>query len=407
MDGVVVSSSRRPTAGTCHSHGRPADINGRFTFRNVTRTSLDFRNHQPAISAAFGSELRSEMFASDSSPSSQTEYYRQLCIHLLLPSAASWDPPRAGIPLGQSGANFPNTRKQQGRWRARLREKTLQAGICRLPLNGGCRTSAGRLQTGQAPEYKIFLRTSRKRPALHLNLWTPAVEGGRFRHMDCSVGFSQAATLLAPPLLSASTPILEMKTFADIYLSPERILFGIWHGGEVALPTMTYLIPFRFTLGGPPPASSPLSSIDEYRGTDVYLSQGAGYLRPNRGATLPALDKGVLRDSWRTKLGDACRPQTPHHVATGMAWRGVLWPPPPPFGRFILTVAGSVGDRWAGERSSSASGRLYSKRARGVWDPHVREDVIPPLLTVDLPPVRSMRSSVAPVKFQFRDSAGH
>jgi len=150
-----------------------------------------------------------------------------------------------------------------------------------------------------------------------------------------------------------STPILELKT-SQTFTYHQKNLFGI--GTEVNTHFHNDVPdPLRFTLGGPLRLSA--SSIDEYRGTDVYLAR-AGYLR--RIAVLPnGFGQGVYA-TVAYEVGDAWSAQTTPRCDR-MAWRG-LWPPP----RLELSLSLALLATLAGERSSSASDG-YS-RARGVWD---------------------------------------
>ena len=106
--------------------------------------------------------------------------------------------------------------------------------------------------------------------------------------------------------------------------------------------------PLRFTLGGPLRLSA--SSIDEYRGTDVYLAR-IGYLR-----RIAALPNGFGQGIYATiayEVGDVWSAQT-HTTLRQDGLAGVV--AATPFG--IITVAGSAGD--AGRRKFFFSlGRLF------------------------------------------------
>ena len=92
------------------------------------------------------------------------------------------------------------------------------------------------------------------------------------------------------------------------------------------------------------------SSIDEYRGTDVYLAR-AGYLR--RIAVLPAGFGQGIYATVAYEVGDAWSVQT-HNTFRQDGLAGVV--AVTPFG--VITVAGSVGD--AGRRKIFFSlGRLF------------------------------------------------
>jgi hypothetical protein len=193
--------------------------------------------------------------------------------------------------------------------------------------------------------------------ALHLTYDT-AVEGAVSPHglrVDFSGGYLLHTSVVR------STPFVEMKT-SQTFTYRQKNLFSI--GTEVNshfhkdLPD-----PLRFTLGGPLRLSA--SSIDEYRGTDVYLAR-AGYLR--RIAVLPhGFGQGVMPPS-PTRLEMHGRPR-PTPRCDRMAWPE-LWPPL----RLELLTSPALLATPAGERSSSASDG-YS-RARGVWDRTYGEYVI-------------------------------
>jgi NTE family protein len=178
--------------------------------------------------------------------------------------------------------------------------------------------------------------------ALHLTYDT-AVEGAVSPHglrVDFSGGYLLHTSVVR------STPILEMKT-SQTFTYRQKNLFGI--GTEVNSHFHNDVPdPLRFTLGGPLRLSA--SSIDEYRGTDVYLAR-AGYLR--RIAVLPTgFGQGVYA-TVAYEIGDVWSAQT-HTTLRQDGLAGVV--AATPFG--VITVAGSVGD--AGRRKIFFSlGRLF------------------------------------------------
>jgi hypothetical protein len=191
-------------------------------------------------------------------------------------------------------------------------------------------------QNRAGPECK-FLRAV-ETTALHLTYDTAvagAVSPPGLR-IDFSGGY------LMHTSAARTTPILQLKT-SQTFTYHQKNLFGI--GTEVDSHFHNDVPdPLRFTLGGPLRLSA--SSIDEYRGTDVYLAR-AGYLR--RIAVLPTgFGQGFTRPSLtKLEMHGRLRP-TPH--CDRMAWRG-LWPPP----RLELSRSLALLATLVGERSSSAS----------------------------------------------------
>jgi NTE family protein len=116
-----------------------ADITA--TTSNVTQMSLDFRIINRDF-GGFGSELRTDIRVGFLTQFA-TEYYRQFgtsSFFRMLGSSAS----RYTFGLIRSESPNALNSKQAEAWTS---GKPL-AGICRLPLNGGCRTSVGRVQPG-------------------------------------------------------------------------------------------------------------------------------------------------------------------------------------------------------------------------------------------------------------------
>jgi NTE family protein len=143
-----------------------------------------------------------------------------------------------------------------------------------------------------------------------------------------------------------STPFLKIKT-SQTFTFRQKNLFGI--GTEVNLHFHNDVPdPLRFTLGGPLRLSA--SSIDEYRGADVYLAR-AGYLR--RIAVLPTgFGQGVYA-TIAYEVGDVWSPQARTTLRQD-SLAGVV--AATPFG--VITVAGAAGD--AGRRKIFFSlGRLF------------------------------------------------
>jgi NTE family protein len=330
-DGVVVHLRHADGGHAILMAG--ADITA--TTSNVTRMSLDFRIINRDF-GGFGSELRTDVRVGFLTQFA-IEYYRQLgsTSFFLQPHAGILREPvylwanqkriserfeqQAGGGL-DFGKTFSRNMQVAAQWRMQDIRWTLTAG------------------QDQSTNFSGPVETT----ALHLTYDT-AVEGAVSPHglrVDLSGG-----SLLHTSVVG-STPFVEMKT-SQTFTYRQKNLFGF--GTEVD----SYFHkdvpdPLRFTLGGPLRLSA--SSIDEYRGTDVYLAR-AGYLR--RIAVLPAgLGQGVYA-TVAYEVGDAWSPLT-HTTFRQDGVAGVV--ASTPFG--VITIAGSVGD--AGRRKIFFSlGRLF------------------------------------------------
>jgi len=302
---------------------------------NVTRMSLDFRIINRDF-GGFGSELRTDVRVGFLTQFA-TEYYRQLGstsfflqphVGILREPVYLWaNQKRISERLEQQagggldfGKTFSRNMQVAAQWRMQDIRWTLTAG------------------QDQSTNFSGPVETT----ALHLTYDT-AVEGAVSPHglrVDFSGGYLLHTSVVR------STPILEMKT-SQTFTYRQKNLFGI--GTEVNTHFHNDVPdPLRFTLGGPLRLSA--SSIDEYRGTDVYLAR-AGYLR--RIAVLPTgFGQGVYA-TVAYEVGDAWSPQT-HTTLRQDGLAGVV--AATPFG--VITVAGSVGD--AGRRKIFFSlGRLF------------------------------------------------
>ena len=330
-DGVVVHL--RETDGGHAILMAGADITAATS--NVTRMSLDFRIINRDF-GGFGSELRTDVRVGFLTQFA-TEYYRQLGstsfflqphVGILREPVYLWANQKriserfeqqagGGLDLGRT---FSRNMQVAAQWRTQDIRWTLTSG------------------EDQSANFSGPVETT----ALHLTYDT-AVAGAVSPHglrVDFTGGYLLHTSVVR------STPFVEMKT-SQTFTYRQKNLFGI--GTEVNshfhedVPD-----PLRFTLGGPLRLSA--SSIDEYRGTDVYLAR-AGYLR--RIAALPAgFGQGVYA-TVAYEVGDAWSAQT-HTTLRQDGVAGVV--AATPFG--VITVAGSVGD--AGRRKVFFSlGRLF------------------------------------------------
>ncbi len=302
---------------------------------NVTRMSLDFRIINRDF-GGFGSELRTDVRVGFLTQFA-TEYYRQLA------STSFFLQPHLGI-LREPVYLWAN----QERISERLEQqagggldfgKTFSRNL-QVAAQWRMQNIRWTLRTGQ--DQSANFSGTVEATALHLTYDT-AVAGAISPHglrVDFSGGYLLHTSVVR------STPILQMKT-SQTFTYRQKNLFGI--GTEVDSHFHNDVPdPLRFTLGGPLRLSA--SSIDEYRGTDVYLAR-AGYLR--RIAVLPTgFGQGVYA-TVAYEIGDAWSAQT-HTTLRQDGLAGVV--AATPFG--VITVAGSVGD--AGRRKIFFSlGRLF------------------------------------------------
>jgi NTE family protein len=302
---------------------------------NVTRMSLDFRVVNRDF-GGFGSELRTDVRVGFLTQFA-TEYYRQLAstsyfvqlhVGILREPVYLWSNQKriserldqqagGGLDLGRT---FNQHLQAAARWRLQDTRWSLTMGKDQGP------NISGPVQTAD----------------LHFTYDT-AVAGAVSPHglrVDFSGGY------LLHTSVARSTPILAMKT-SQTFTYRQKNLFGI--GTEVDTHFHNDVPdPLRFTLGGPLRLSA--SSIDEYRGTDVYLAR-AGYLR--RIAALPSGFGQGLYATVAYEVGDVWSPQT-HTTLRQDGLAGIV--AATPFG--VITVAGSAGD--AGRRKFFFSlGRLF------------------------------------------------
>jgi NTE family protein len=330
-DGVIVQL--RETDGRRAILMAGADITA--TTSNVTRMSLDFRVVNRDF-GGFGSELRTDVRVGFLTQFA-TEYYRQLgaTSYFVQPHLGIFRKPvylwsnqeRISEHLEQQaggGLDFGRTFNQHlqasARWRMQNMHWSLTTGNDQSP------SVSGPVQTAD----------------LHV-AYDTAVAGAvspRGLRVDLSGGY------LIHTSIVRSTPILEMKT-SQTFTYRQKNLFGI--GTEIDTHFHNDVPdPLRFTLGGPLRLSA--SSIDEYRGTDVYLAR-IGYLR-----RIAALPNGFGQGIYATvayEVGDVWSAQT-HTTLRQDGLAGVV--AATPFG--IITVAGSAGD--AGRRKFFFSlGRLF------------------------------------------------
>jgi NTE family protein len=302
---------------------------------NVTRMSLDFRIINRDF-GGFGSELRTDVRVGFLTQFA-TEYYRQLA------STSFFLQPHLGI-LREPVYLWAN----QERISERLEQqagggldfgKTFSRNL-QIAAQWRMQNIRWMLTTGQ--DQSTSFSGTVKTAALHLTYDT-AVAGAvspRGLRVDFTGGYLLHTSAVR------STPILKLKT-SQTFTYRQKNLFGI--GTEVESHFHNDVPdPLRFTLGGPLRLSA--SSIDEYRGTDVYLAR-AGYLR--RIAVLPiGFGQGVYA-TVAYEVGDAWSAQT-HTSLRQDGLAGVV--AATPFG--VITVAGSVGD--AGRRKIFFSlGRLF------------------------------------------------
>ena len=330
-DGVVVHLRQADGGRAILMAG--ADITAATS--NVTRMSLDFRIINRDF-GGFGSELRTDVRVGFLTQFA-TEYYRQLAstsfflqphLGILREPVYLWaNQKRISERLEQQagggldfGKTFSRNMQVAAQWRMQDIRWTLTTG------------------QDQSTNFSGPVETT----ALHLTYDT-AVEGAVSPHglrVDFSGGYLLHTSVVR------STPILELKT-SQTFTYHQKNLFGI--GTEVNSHFHNDVPdPLRFTLGGPLRLSA--SSIDEYRGTDVYLAR-AGYLR--RIAVLPTgFGQGVYA-TVAYEVGDAGSAQT-HTALRQDGLAGLV--AATPFG--VITVAGSVGD--AGRRKIFFSlGRLF------------------------------------------------
>jgi NTE family protein len=330
-DGVVVHL--RQTDGGRAILMAGADITAATS--NVTRTSLDFRIINRDF-GGFGSELRTDVRVGFLTQFA-TEYYRQLG------STSFFLQPHLGI-LREPVYLWANQKRISERLEQQAGGgldfgKTFNRNL-QIAAQWRMQNIRWTLTTGedQSSNFSGPVETA----ALHLTYDT-AVEGAVSPHglrVDFSGGY-----LLHTSVVRA-TPVLQMKT-SQTFTYRQKNLFGI--GTEVNSHFHNDVPdPLRFTLGGPLRLSA--SSIDEYRGTDVYLAR-AGYLR--RIAVLPAgFGQGVYA-TFAYEVGDAWSSQT-HTTLRQDGVAGIV--AATPFG--VITVAGSVGD--AGRQKIFFSlGRLF------------------------------------------------
>jgi NTE family protein len=330
-DGVIVHLSE--TGGRRAILMAGADITAATS--NVTRLSLDFRVVNRDF-GGFGSELRTDVRVGFLTQFA-TEYYRQLAstsyfvqphLGILRRPVYLWsNQERVSEHLEQQaggGIDFGRTFNQHlqasARWRMQDMHWSLTAGTDQSP------NVSGNVQTAD----------------LHV-AYDTAVAGAVSPHglrVDISGGYLLHTSIVR------STPILQMKT-SQTFTYRQKNLFGL--GTEVDTHFHSDVPdPLRFTLGGPLRLSA--SSIDEYRGTDVYLAR-VGYLR--RIAVLPnGFGQGIYA-TVAYEVGDAWSAQT-HTTLRQDGLAGIV--AATPFG--IITVAGSAGD--AGRRKFFFSlGRLF------------------------------------------------
>jgi NTE family protein len=330
-DGVVVHL--RETEGGHAILMAGADITAETS--NVTRTSIDFRIVNRDF-GSFGSELRTDIRVGFLTQLA-TEYYRELGstsfflqphLGLLRKPVYLWvNQQRASERLEQQagggldfGKTFNRNMQIAAQWRMQDIRWTLTTG------QDESTNFSGPVET----------------VALHLKYDT-AVAGAvspRGLRVDFSGGYLLHTSVVR------STPFLEMKT-SHTFTYRQNNLFGV--GTEILSHFHNDVpAPLRYTLGGPLRLSA--SSIDEYRGTDVYLAR-AGYLR--RIAALPTgFGQGVYA-TVAYEVGDAWSSAT-HTTLRQDGLAGVV--AATPFG--VITVAGSVGD--AGRRKVFFSlGRLF------------------------------------------------
>ena len=157
----------------------------------------------------------------------------------------------AGLEVGRT---FGNSLQLSAEWRALDTRWALRTG------SGGGPYITGTAQTGM---FHINLDRASS-GSISPNGFRLSASGGALYH---AVG-------------SSNTPVA-MLSFMQTTSYRDNNIFGI--GGEVnSYLRANVAEPFRFTLGGPMRLSA--SSIDEYRGTDMYLAH-AGYMR--RIAALP------------------------------------------------------------------------------------------------------------------------
>jgi NTE family protein len=330
-DGVIVHL--RETDGGHAILMAGADITAATS--NVTRMSLDFRIINRDF-GGFGSELRTDVRVGFLTQFA-TEYYRQLG------STSFFLQPHVGI-LREPVYLWANQKRISERF-----EQQAGGGLDfgrtfsrNMQVAAQWRTQDIRWTLTSGQDQSANFSGPVETTALHLTYDT-AVAGAvspRGLRVDFTGGYLLHTSVVR------STPFVEMKT-SQTFTYREKNLFGV--GTEVDshfhedVPD-----PLRFTLGGPLRLSA--SSIDEYRGTDVYLAR-AGYLR--RIAVLPAgFGQGVYA-TVAYEVGDAWSAQT-HTTLRQDGVAGVV--AATPFG--VITVAGSVGD--AGRRKVFFSlGRLF------------------------------------------------
>jgi len=302
---------------------------------NVTRMSLDFRIINRDF-GGFGSELRTDVRVGFLTQFA-TEYYRQLGstsfflqphVGIIREPVYLWaNQKRISERLEQQagggldfGKTFSRNMQVAAQWRIQDIRWTRTTGLDQSTnFSGPVETTALRLT------------------------YDTAVAGAVSPH-GLRVDFSGGYLLHTSGV--RSTPFVEMKT-SQTFTYRQKNLFGI--GTEVSSHFHNDIPdPLRSTLGGPLRLSA--SSIEEYRGTDVYLAR-AGYLR--QIAVLPTgFGQGVYA-TVAYEVGDAWSAHT-HTTLRQDGLAGIV--AATPFG--VITVAGSVGD--AGRRKIFFSlGRLF------------------------------------------------
>jgi NTE family protein len=243
---------------------------------NITRGEINLRVVDQNL-GGFGSEARATVEVGYRS-SLALEYYRLLAPsgYFIQPHAGVLRQPvyiwanqkriaerfqqnlTAGLEVGRT---FGNSLQLSAEWRALDTRWALRTG------SGGGPYVTGTAQTGM-----IHINIDRASSgSISPKGFRLSASGGAFYH---AVG-------------SSNTPVA-MLSFMHTMSGGDKNIFGV--GGEVKSYLRANVAePFRFTLGGPMQLSA--SSIDEYRGTDMYLAH-AGYLR--RIAALPTgLGQGI------------------------------------------------------------------------------------------------------------------
>ena len=237
---------------------------------NITRIGLNTRVVAQNL-GGFGSELRGNVEVG----------YPHQCLRRVLPPAdawrilhraARWRAARAGLHLGKSETHRRTIPAEPCRW-------ALRSGVpSATPMQVSAEWRA--LDTRWAPRTGSgggpYLTGTAQTGLLHFNIdkessgtvspsgYRLAASAGAFYH---GVGSSNA-------------PMVQVAFNRTFSFNPNNIL-GVSAVADSYL-RANVAQPFRFTLGGPMRLSA--SSIDEYRGTDIYLAR-TGYMR--RIAALP------------------------------------------------------------------------------------------------------------------------